>query len=448
MPGVSDLIRLTVFLGCAHVSGRVASALRVSTLIGHLLTGALLGPPLANFVPQSGTFELAGLLGVQLCVVDAGLGTDLKTLRVLAPRATAIAVLGISFPIVGALCIVAVSDVVNSSYSASGSLRAGAAVGAAIAPTSLGVVSKLLTDAGELTTPLGQLISVSAVVDDTLSLMLLTILTSLAQESPSAWSLSRPVVLGFVFIVGAVSFSALLPSVMQLALKPVPVASHSQVSLSLLLTAAIALTYAANAAGTSFLIAGYFTGVAFAATSSELSTEPWRTHVSPLIPWLFLLFFASTIGFSIPIGVLFKSSALVRGLLLAFAAIVGKFACGLAVPRLRDDGIAVAVSMQGRGDFGFLIAAESFKLGLIDEDLYAATVWGVLVPTLLTPLVLPLVFKKRKACLERRAVDVPFHGNTEILDTETPTSGTTDDARRDVPVIGMHSDEPVKMQGR
>jgi Kef-type K+ transport system membrane component KefB len=130
MAEVSDLVRLAVFLACAHLAGRVGGALRVSPLIGYILTGALLGPPLANFVPEGDGLSLIGLLGVQLSIINAGLVTDLKSLRALAPRATAIAVLGITFPISLAFGIVTVSDVLSSTFKASDSLIAAAALSA------------------------------------------------------------------------------------------------------------------------------------------------------------------------------------------------------------------------------------------------------------------------------------------------------------------------------
>jgi Kef-type K+ transport system membrane component KefB len=398
-----ELVRLAVFLGSTYVAGRTLGLLQSSPLLGHIIAGALLGPPLADFTPVTDGLALAGLLGVQLTIIDAGLNTDMAALRALAPRATTIAVLGIALPIAGAMCVVVGGDVINGTYTATRSLRAGAAVGAAIAPTSLGVVGKLLAEAGELATPLGQLISIAAVVDDAFSLILLAVIKSLAGDSPSTWTLSKPVVLAFTFIAAALLVSALVPRMLGLALKPLPTASHSQVSLALLLATATALSWAANSLGTSPLLAGYLTGVAFAATAPELSDEPWALHVSPHVSWLFTLFFASTIGASIPLRVLFSGGALARGSLLVVAAIVGKLACGLAAPNIRDDGIVVAVAMQGRGEFGFLIAAEAFKLGIIDDSLYAVAVWGVLIPTLLTPILFPTVFRRRKARLLRIA---------------------------------------------
>lgn len=55
--------------------------IKVSPIIRFTTVGALLGPPLADFVPVFDGVRLAGLLGIQLNVMDAGLGTNLIQVR-------------------------------------------------------------------------------------------------------------------------------------------------------------------------------------------------------------------------------------------------------------------------------------------------------------------------------------------------------------------------------
>ena len=57
-------------------------------------------------------------------------------------------------------------------------------VGAALSPTSLGFSAQLLGEAGEVTTPIGQLICTAAVIDDVLSLLLLAEVQALGDEDP------------------------------------------------------------------------------------------------------------------------------------------------------------------------------------------------------------------------------------------------------------------------
>lgn len=397
-------MRLGAFLGAAYSGGRLCMGLRTSPILGQLTVGALLGPPLADFVPEPSGLQLFGLLGVQLSILEAGLSLDFLVLKKFAFRATVIAVLGIALPLAGAVVIVLVSDHIQRGIDGS-SIRAGLAAGAAIAPTSLGVAGKLLADHGELQTPLGQTISIAAILDDVLSLILLAEVTALANPKRTWWTLARPVVLAALFLCGAIVFAITLPMILPHVFRFASERTRGQLGLSLLMASALLLTYLATVAETSFLLAAFLTGVAFAAVENDIARGPWEKDVAHLVSWPFLLFFAATIGFVIPIRVLFARSALAEGALLAFAAVFGKLLCGLGMwPELKRDGLAVAVAMLGRGEFGFLIAAESRRLGLLQEERYASVVWGVLVPTIAAPLLFPAVFRARaRAQLEPEA---------------------------------------------
>ena len=59
-----DLYYSVVFLTCVYVSGQVASRfLQMPSLVGEIICGILLGPPLADFVPNPEAWVLFGELG-------------------------------------------------------------------------------------------------------------------------------------------------------------------------------------------------------------------------------------------------------------------------------------------------------------------------------------------------------------------------------------------------
>lgn len=99
MASEEDLVRLAVFLSVSYGAGKVAEQMKVSPIIAFIAVGAFLGPPLADFVPIPNGLILSGLLGIQLSVIDAGLGTDLEDLRQSAFRAVIVAILGVIFPL-------------------------------------------------------------------------------------------------------------------------------------------------------------------------------------------------------------------------------------------------------------------------------------------------------------------------------------------------------------
>ena len=118
-------------------------------------------------------------------MVESGLQVDSTALLPLLPRATAAAATGVALPVLFTLAIV---------LTFGGTVTAGLAAGAAIAPTSLGFTSQLLADAHLLDTQLGRLIAAAAVLDDVMSLVLLAEVQALEAAHVGAWAVAAPIV--------------------------------------------------------------------------------------------------------------------------------------------------------------------------------------------------------------------------------------------------------------
>jgi len=383
-----DLVKVSLYLIAVRLGGAICEIIKTSPIIGEVVIGALLGPPLAGFVPYPLGLQLAGILGIQLAVIEAGIQTDMDDLKTLAPRALLIAVLGIILPICLALA---------ATRGFGGTTLEAFATGSAIAPTSLGVVAKLLKEKGELATDLGKIISMAAVFDDVLSLILLSFLVKLAEPN-TTWVKISPIVFAFIFIVCAVIIANFVPGVVKLGLGKISDETNKAyfVLINLFLFCLL-LTFLANVAGTSFLLGGYLGGIAFASMDDEYLGEPYEKQVKRLLTWGARLFFSATIAFEIPLKAMFNPDSLGLGAVLAVIGVFGKMICGIGTyPKHMQDGLAVGVAMLGRGEFGFLIASQAKTLDMINETQYAAAVWGVVVPTFLTPILFGPIFDMRK----------------------------------------------------
>jgi len=397
------LVYVSLYLFAVRIGGMLCERFKMSPIVGEIVVGAVLGPTLLNWVPYSSGLMLVGILGVQLAVIDAGLATDMAALKSLGPRGLFIAVLGIILPITLAVVVV---------MAWGGKFLEAFAIGAAIAPTSLGVVAKLLKEKNELSTPLGQVISMAAVFDDVLSLILLSFIQQLANSKATTWDLASPIVFAFIFIAGALVASGMVPKAVIPMMNKVTSSKQGSFALFSLLAFALFLTFLANLAKTSFLLGGYLAGIAFASVG-DIVPDVYEKQVKRIMLWTARLFFAATIGFAIPVREMFKGSAIGLGLILGAIAVFGKFLCGVGTyPKLIQDGPAVGVAMLGRGEFGFLIAKEAFNLGLVNETQYASAVWGVVIPTLLTPILFGPVFDWRRSRMEAKGIyKEPSHQN-------------------------------------
>lgn len=58
-----DLYDAVLFFVAIYLSGQIASFIKMPALVGEIVCGILLGPPLADFVPNPQAFVLLGELG-------------------------------------------------------------------------------------------------------------------------------------------------------------------------------------------------------------------------------------------------------------------------------------------------------------------------------------------------------------------------------------------------
>jgi len=129
----SDLYDTIIFLVCVYLMGQFASrALKMPNLVGEIVAGILLGPPLADIVPNPEAWVLLGEIGLILLVVEAGIDIDVSTLKLIGTRGFLIAFIGSVLPIgIGIVLAIALQGTSN--------IKSSIAAGAVFGPTSLGI---------------------------------------------------------------------------------------------------------------------------------------------------------------------------------------------------------------------------------------------------------------------------------------------------------------------
>lgn len=141
-----------------YVAGQFAArALKMPCLVGEIVAGILVGPPLADFVPNPEAWVLLGEIGLILLVLEAGIDIDVSALKLIGTRGFLIAFIGSILPI-GIGIIIAI--IINGTSNIKSSIAAGAVFG----PTSLGIALNILRSGNVLNTPVGQLIISAAVM--------------------------------------------------------------------------------------------------------------------------------------------------------------------------------------------------------------------------------------------------------------------------------------------
>lgn len=236
----------------------------------------------------------------------------------------------------------------------------------------------MLQQLGQANTHLGNLITIAAMVDDILSLVILAVLQQLPADSgaatsstsmnnattsadplvtstsseTNAWELARPVVVSIGFIcVGALLIRG-TPLAFARFRTARPAASRAAI-LPVLLLACAVLTLAAGYAGSTFLLGAFVAGMCFARVRDV--SEALSPYV-PVLEWLSSIFFAS-IGLVIPVATLFDPAAVGYGFLYVIPAFFGKFVTGAAMGNM-PDGLIVGFAMVGRGELGYVVVGD------------------------------------------------------------------------------------------
>jgi len=351
-----DLYHSLVFLICIYVAGVVsARLLKMPNLVGEIVCGIILGPPLFDFVPNAEAFVLLGELGLIILVLEAGIDIDVSMLALIGTRGFLIAVIGSVLPIgMGMLIafLIGVDDV-----------KAIISAGAVFGPTSLGIALNILRGGGILNTPVGQLIISAAVIDDMVALIVLSQLESLT-GTITVGGVLIPVVSALLYLVvgGYMAIWVMPPFLAKYVLKHFAEEKKGKLEMTIMFGLLLALMPATYYSKASYLMGAFVAGLAFC-TSHELHSLFVR-QFKRLLQWLMRIFFAASIGFQVPVKDFSDPTVVWQGLVFTLA-LLGKLAVGFLVPNFTPsrsftnlhlrDCLITGFSMAAEGEFAFVI---------------------------------------------------------------------------------------------
>eukprot|EP00538_Stauroneis_constricta_P004518 CAMPEP_0119546592 /NCGR_PEP_ID=MMETSP1352-20130426/944_1 /TAXON_ID=265584 /ORGANISM="Stauroneis constricta, Strain CCMP1120" /LENGTH=831 /DNA_ID=CAMNT_0007591311 /DNA_START=186 /DNA_END=2681 /DNA_ORIENTATION=- len=409
-----DLFNGIVFLACIYVSGKIANLMKMPDLVGEIVCGILLGPQLADFVPNAEAWVLLGEVGLVLLVIEAGIDIDLSTLKLIGTRGFLIAFFGSILPIgIGMLIayLVGVDDT-------KGVIAAGAVFG----PTSLGIALNILRGGGILNTPVGQLIISAAVIDDMIALVVLSQLEALAGDITVVGVLV-PIIsaLAFLVIGGYVAIFVLPGIIEKNVLARFDEDHRGKVEMVIMWALVLVLMPATFYGKASYLMGAFLAGLTFC-SSHDLHVTFVR-QFKRILQWLMRIFFAASIGFQVPVKDFASFKVIWQGLVFTFA-LLGKLAVGFMVPNFTQsskftkfhlrDCLITGFSMAAEGEFAFVIAVFAVDQELIGEELYASVVLAVLLSTIIPPFLLRFTI----SYYNKKAEDVVAQAAKEEMDRQ------------------------------
>jgi len=101
MTALEPVLRVFLQLIVLFCLGKCFQRLAHCELVGFLLAGLLIGPPLANLTPFTDAFTVAGQIGLALLVLEGGTQISVQQLRSVFLSSSLVAILGVLAPIGG-----------------------------------------------------------------------------------------------------------------------------------------------------------------------------------------------------------------------------------------------------------------------------------------------------------------------------------------------------------
>lgn len=393
------LLDLALILLCTKVLGLFSQRFRMPQVVGSLVAGLLLGPAVFGIIQETDFLKTTASLGVIVLMFTSGMETDINELKHSGKASFIIALAGVLIPLAGGFLVgVYFNDpqlLVNSTAGPEGSLMLqNIFLGIILTATSVSITVETLREMGKLRGPVGSAILGAAIIDDVLGIIALTIVTSFADSSVNVvWVLVK-IVLFFVFAIGAgLAFARFY------RWWTCKTEENRTQHVIVAFVFCLLLSFIAEAVfGVTDITGAFVAGLMLSNSTSKKRTAYLTTNFES-ISFLYLspVFFAS-IGLQVELDHM-NAHILLFAVVLTIVAVLSKMiGCGLGSKLCKysnRESLQIGVGMISRGEVALIVATKGADLGLIDTELFGPVIVVVVVTTIITPILLKLVFQDK-----------------------------------------------------
>lgn len=367
-----------MFVG-AKLAAEIFERLKQPAVAGEILAGVIMGPSVLHWVEPSEFTGLLSEIGVIFLLFLVGLETKPADIFRVGGRALIVAVLGVIVPFIlgyGAMWFWGFRQI-EAIF-----------VGAALVATSVGITARVLGQMGLLNLQVSRIILGAAVIDDILGLLILAVVSSMAQGGVNYVHIGTTAALaiGFtllVIFVGARTVNRISPRVERLKV------GQSQLVFGLSLCLGLALI--ASYIGVAAIIGAFLAGMALA-EAVEGTDMP---HQAEAVTEFLLPFFLTNIGMQLKLEAFLNRSTILVALVVTLLAVISKVVgCGLGAWSLgKKQALQVGMGMVPRGEVGIVVAQIGLSLAVLNDAVYGVVLFMSVATTLIAPPFLVRLFK-------------------------------------------------------
>ncbi|WP_278954702.1 cation:proton antiporter [Lactobacillus apis] len=378
---------LCLILLFALIGGQIANRFGLPAVIGELLAGIVIGPAMLNWVQPSGLIKSFSDIGVVLLMFLAGLESDLAILKKLWKPSFLVATFGMIVPIV-----IAYLTGIAFKFSRTESLF----LGITFAATSVSISVAVLQEMKKLETKEGMTILGAAVVDDLLSVILLSVVSSVTgthTDSANAnLGLGLTLLLQLVYLVVLLAASIwLFPRILKLSERFLLPAAKPLVTIIIVLLAA----FGAEKVGLSNVIGAFFVGLAFSRLPDKQKLQKSFTDIGYS---LFIPIFFASIGLEMSITGIFKDGLLF--IVLFVGSVISKLVGASVGAKMAgfssSSAYQVGTGMISRGEMALVVAQIGLSNHLLVPAAYSTVVGVIVLTTLIAPIMLKGALMKKR----------------------------------------------------
>lgn len=371
--------QMSLLLFVALAGYLLASRINQSAVIGEILVGLLIGPSLLGWITYTDFVSSVAHMGAVILLFVVGLEFKLKD--ILNFKYFNIALIGVIVPWISGFYV---SELFGYEF------KSAVFVGTALTATSIAITANVLREMGRLKTEAAKAIIGAAVIDDVLSLLVLSVSSQVVSGTFSFYS-TLIIVLkatSFLAIGSYASYKFLTRSIEKIDRTDIAKKFPEFVFIFAMM---VAFFYAmmAELIGLSAIVGSFIAGV-----SLEGAVIKHGKNYKEGAEYLHILF-ASI--FFVSLGILADFHALTSNVVLFLAAltvvavltkVIGCYIPARLQGMAHKDATIVGFGMSPRGEVAMIVALIGLNAGLIEQDIYISLVLMSLLTTIITPIVL------------------------------------------------------------
>lgn len=379
LPLLNVELQLALLLLVAVGGYLIAAWIHQSAVVGEIILGLIVGPSVLGLITYTELVSALAQMGA--IIILFVIGFDFHFRDILKGQYLLIGMCGVLLPWVAGFLT---ADLLG--YSTEGSFF----IGAALTATSIAITANVLKEMGKLHTQVANAIIGTAVIDDILALIVLSITLDVVSGATSftdiAVSVARPVVyIVLAALAGLYVVDRLIEKV-----------DSSEIALTFpefvfLFGLCIAFIYAlvADFFELSPMIGSFIAGVSINKVSLKHSLSIKKGSEYLYIPFAAIFFIS--LGILVDIHEVTLSIIPFIVVITIVAAMTKFVGCSLparAVGMDLHDSLTIGAGMIPRGEMAMVIALVGLSLGITGQDAFISIIMASLVCTIITPLLL------------------------------------------------------------